>query len=426
MVDTPDAAASPAAATSVPETAPTLLVTLTGKDRPGVTTTLMAALAGHDVDVLDVEQIVIRGRLVLGVLLTRDAAEEAAVEETVRKIAAELVMDVELEPKLGDAKSRPAHRSHITVLGNPLRPAALAAMTQRIARCGGNIDRIVRIARYPVTAIELQASGCDPAALRAALAVEAAAQDVDVAVQPAGLARRAKRLIVMDVDSTLIQDEVIELIAAHAGVLDTVADVTDRAMRGEIDFETSLRERVALLAGLDASVLDTVRGEVRLTRGARTLCRTLHRLGYRIAIVSGGFTHVTDALAEELGIDHAHANELEIVDGKLTGGIVGDVVDRAGKAAALERFAEAEGIPLSQTVAIGDGANDLDMIERAGLGVAFNAKPLVREAADATINVPYLDAILYLLGITRDEIEAADAEAGAPTPAPPVPVTRRS
>src|SRR6478609_479008 len=415
-----DAAGTSPAGRTTDSPLPTLLVTLTGKDRPGVTSTLMTALSGFDVEVLDVEQIVIRGRLVLGVLLTRDEATESAVVAAVRATAAALEMDVEIEPKLGDGKHRGANRAHITLLGHPLLPGALAAMTQRIAMCGGNIDRILRIARYPVTAIELQASGCDPAALRASLAVEAAAQGVDVAVQPAGLARRAKRLVVMDVDSTLIQDEVIELLAAHAGCLDQVADITERAMRGELDFTQSLNERVALLAGLDASALEKVKQEVRLTPGARTLCRTLRRLGYRIAIVSGGFTYVTDALAAELGLDHAHANELEIGDdGRLTGRVVGQVVDRAEKARALERFALAEGIPLSQTVAIGDGANDLDMIERAGLGIAFNAKPVVREAADAAINVPYLDAILYLLGITREEIEAADAEAGIETKAPP-------
>jgi len=413
----PAAGAAPAASHG----APTLLVTLTGKDRPGVTSTLMSALAVHDVQVLDVEQIVIRGRLVLGVLLTRDESTQKAVKSTVRAVAARLDMDVDVENKRGDARSRPSDRAHITVLGHPLRPDALAAMTQRIAACGGNIDRIVRIARYPVTAIELQASGADPAVLRASLSVEAAHQGIDVAVQPAGLARRAKRLVVMDVDSTLIQDEVIELLAAHAGVRDEVAAITELAMRGEIDFVTSLRERVSMLEGLDSSALDKVREEVRLTPGARTLCRTLHRLGYRIAIVSGGFSQVTDALAAELEIDDSHANELEIIDGRLTGRVLGEIVDRAGKASALERFAATAGIPLSQTVAIGDGANDLDMIERAGLGIAFNAKPVVRAAADAAINVPYLDAILYLLGITREEVEAADAEAGLQTPAPPIP-----
>ena len=402
------------------EPQPTLLVTLTGKDRPGVTSTLMGAVAGFGLEVLDLEQIVIRGRLVLGVLFTRDPGNEAAVVEAVRATAAELGMEAEVEFKVGDARHRAPDRAHITLLGHPLEPDALGAMTRRIAACGANIDRMLRIARYPVTAIELQASGADPEVLKTELALEAAAQGVDVAVQPAGLARRAKRLVVMDVDSTLIQDEVIELLAAHAGRLDQVAGITERAMRGEIDFSQSLHERVAMLAGLDASVLDQVRSEVRLTPGARTLCRTLRRLGYRVAIVSGGFTAVTDALAEELQLDDAYANELEIgADGKLTGRVLGEVVDRAAKARALERFAADAGIPLSQTVAIGDGANDLDMIERAGLGIAFNAKPVVRQAADAAINVPYLDAILYLLGITREEVEAADHEAGITPHTPP-------
>ena len=181
-------------------------------------------------------------------------------------------------------------------------------------------------------------------------------------------------------------------------------------MRGEVDFEHALRERVALLAGLPASALDDVRRSLVLTPGARTLVRTLKRLGYLVAIVSGGFTHITDALVDELGLDFAAANALEVVDGVLTGKVIGPIVDRPGKAAALEQFAIAAGVPLTQTIAIGDGANDLDMLVRAGLGVAFNAKPLVREAADTALNVPYLDAILYLLGITRDEIDAADAD----------------
>ena len=181
-------------------------------------------------------------------------------------------------------------------------------------------------------------------------------------------------------------------------------------MRGELDFEQSLRERVALLKGLPVSVLAEVRDSLVLTPGARTLVRTLKRLGYLVAIVSGGFSQITDGLVDELGLDFAAANTLDVVDGLLTGKLVGPIVDRPGKAAALERFAASAGVPLTQTIAIGDGANDLDMLGRAGLGVAFNAKPVVREAADTALNVPYLDAILYLLGITRDEIDAADAD----------------
>jgi phosphoserine phosphatase len=244
--------------------------------------------------------------------------------------------------------------------------------------------------------------------LRRELAVEAAAHEVDIAVSPAGLARRGRRLVVLDVDSTLIQDEVIELLAAHAGRAAEVAAVTERAMHGELDFAASLHERVACLDGLPAAVLDDVRATVRLTPGARTLCRTLRRLGFTLAVVSGGFVEVVAPLAAELDIQHVHANRLEIAGGRLTGRVVGEVVDRAGKAAALRRFADAEGLPLARTVAIGDGANDLDMLAEAGLGIAFNAKPIVRAQADAALNVPYLDAVLYLLGIPRAEIEEAD------------------
>jgi phosphoserine phosphatase len=228
------------------------------------------------------------------------------------------------------------------------------------------------------------------------------------------------RLIVMDVDSTLVQGEVIEMLAAHAGCEAEVARVTEAAMRGELDFEESLRSRVALLEGVDASALDAVYEALELAPGARTLVRTLRRLGYRFAIVSGGFSQVTDRLAADLGIHYARANELEVVDGRLTGRIVGDVVDRAGKAAALREFAAAVGVSEASVIAIGDGANDLDMLNAAGLGIAYNAKAVVRDAADASVNVPYLDTIMYLLGITREEIEAADAEAGFVTPAPPV------
>jgi phosphoserine phosphatase len=289
----------------------------------------------------------------------------------------------------------------------------MAGIAGRIAANGANIDRIERLSSYPVTCIELDVSGAAPDALRAALAIEAVEQRVDIAVQRSGLHRKAKRLIVMDVDSTLIQGEVIELLAAHAGCLDEVAKVTEAAMRGELDFEGSLRERVALLAGLDATAIDEVRREVRLAAGARTLVRTLKRLDYKFAIVSGGFTQVTDALVEDLGIDYSTANTLEIVNGKLTGGVIGPVIDRAGKATALARFARQAGIPVSQTVAIGDGANDLDMLQAAGLGIAYNAKPVVKQAADTAVSVPYLDTILHLLGISRDEIEAADAEDSA-------------
>jgi phosphoserine phosphatase len=244
--------------------------------------------------------------------------------------------------------------------------------------------------------------------MRAALLEASQVCGIDIAVQREGLLRRAARLVVMDVDSTLIQDEVIDLLAAHAGCESEVVAITERAMRGELDFEQSLRERVRLLAGLPVSVFDTVRTQVRLTPGARTFVRTLRRLGFRTAIVSGGFTPVTDHLQRELGLDYAFANELEVVDGVITGELIGQVVDRAGKAAIVRHVAAAEGVSLDQVVAIGDGANDLDMLAIAGLGVAFNAKPAVRAAAPTAVNVPYLDAILFLLGVRREDVEIAD------------------
>ncbi len=397
----------------------TLLITLTGKDRPGVTSLVFDTLARFGVEVIDIEQIVLRRRLVLG-LLVSSPRDWKPLRAEIERVAEQLGMAVEVERGSGDNRHRPEGRSHVTVLGTPLKAPAVAAIAGRIADTGANIDRIERMARYPITAIDLHVSGVDPDKLRDILAREAAEQGVDIAVQAANLLRRGMRLIVMDVDSTLIQGEVIEMLAAHAGCEAEVARVTEQAMRGEVDFAQSLRDRVALLKGLDESALDKVYDDLELAPGARTTVRVLRRLGYRFAVVSGGFTQLTDRLAEDLDIDFAIANELEIVDGKLTGRLVGPIVDRAGKADALRSFAERSGVPVQSTIAIGDGANDLDMLNAAGLGIAFNAKPVVQEAAHASVNVPYMDAILYLLGISREEVVAADAEEGVTTPEPPV------
>lgn len=395
----------------------TLLITLTGKDRPGVTSSIFATLARAGVEVVDIEQIVLRRRLILGVLVTVPT-DPSHLQASVAQTAADLEMTVEIERGSGDTRARPGGRSHVTLIGSPLRASAMAAVAGRIADAGANIDRIERMARYPVTAIDLHVSGAETDVLRPALATEAAAQGLDIAVQPANLLRRGMRLIVMDVDSTLIQGEVIEMLAAHVGFEAEVAAVTEAAMRGELDFEESLRARVRLLAGLPVSAIDEVYAQIQLNPGARTLVRTLRRLGYRFALVSGGFSQITDRLAADLGIHYSRANRLDVVDGHLTGDIEGPVIDRAGKALALREFAAELGLDEASTVAIGDGANDLDMLNAAGLGIAYNARPVVQQAADTTVNVPYLDTIMYLLGISREEVVAADAAAGIITPEP--------
>jgi phosphoserine phosphatase len=394
-------------------TDPTVLVTLMGPDQSGVTTRLFGQLAPTEVEVIDVEQLVVRGRLILSALLTVPD-DLAALEQVVRGVGEHFGLEVTVEHGTGDNRARRVGRAQVVVLGSPLRPAAMSALAQGIKNDGGNIDRIVRMARYPVTAIRMEVSGADPDELQAHLAAIAHEQGVDVAVQENGILRHAQRLVVMDVDSTLIQGEVIEMIAAHAGCEDEVARITESAMRGELDFGESLTARVALLEGVEASALDEVYDSLTYAKGARTMIRTLKRLGYRFALVSGGFTQIIEKIAAELDIDYFAANELEVVDGRLTGRVLGPVVDRAGKAEALRRFAGEARIPVRNTVAIGDGANDLDMLAASGLGIAFNAKPLVRDQAQTSVNVPYLDAIIYLLGITREEVEAADAADHAP------------
>ena len=353
--------------------------------------------------------MVIRGRLVLGVLLACDGQPDlTAIHRAVRALAADLDLDAEITTGWGELPGRRG-RLHVTVLGSPLRPSAVAAIAGRIAASGANIDRIDRLADRPVTCIELDVSGADPDALRAALTSEAAQQRVDVAVQRGGLHRRAMRLIVMDVDSTLISGEAIDLLAARAGCAEQVAKITESTMRGDTDFAASVRERVALLAGLDESALDEVRLEIRLAPGSpdadpdpaapgvplRHRERRVHPAHRRPR---------RQPRARLRGRQHAgdrrrQADRQADRAGDRPGG-------QGGRAAGSSR--PQAGVPLSQTVAVGDGANDLDMIAAAGLGIAFNAKQAVRDAADASVSVPHLDAVLYLLGVSRDDVEAAD------------------
>lgn len=392
-----------------------VLITVTGHDKPGVTSVLFGALSTRNVSVLDVEQVVIRGRLTLGVLVSCIGDSEE-LQEVIEQAMDSLGIDVTVEVGAANGDRRLSTHA-VVILGSPVSAKGFSALAGELARQGCNIDSIRGIADYPVTGLELlisvdKDSVAADAALRQGLAAVASKYGIDVAVERGGLARRAKRLIVFDVDSTLIQGEVIEMLAARAGREQEVAAVTEAAMRGELDFAESLQQRVAALAGLDVSVLDEVAMELQLTPGARTTIRTLHRMGYHCGVVSGGFRQVIEPLAHELELDFVKANTLEISEGKLTGRVKGEVVDRAGKAKALRAFADSVGVPMEQTIAVGDGANDIDMLTVAGLGIAFNAKPALQEVADAALSHPFLDAVLFILGVTRDEIEAADAVDG--------------
>ena len=385
------------------------LVTVSGPDRVGVGAELFAALSALEssgATLADVGQITIRGALVLCAEVSGEGLRAEAVDAALatRAIASD-TMTVTVEP-VDPATAGQGRRLLVTLIAPTIGATQLRAVFGAIAASGSTCERIVHLATYPVDCYELVVLGADHDALRQGVTDAANAVGLDLAIQRAGLHRRAKHLVVMDADSTLIQEEVIDLLAETCGRAEDVSAITASAMAGEIDFAESLRRRVGLLEGLAASVLDDVRARLRLTPGARTLLATLQRLGYVPAVVSGGFVEVLAPLLDELGVRHYDANHLEVVDGRLTGRVLGEIVDRAGKERALRRFAEEIGVPLEQTVAVGDGANDIDMISAAGLGIAFNAKAVVREHADAALSVPYLDAVLYFLGISREEIEA--------------------
>jgi phosphoserine phosphatase len=388
------------------------LILISGVDAPGVTQALFAALEPFSITILDIEQVVIRGRLILTVLIALDPAHASAIEadliETTDKLDLDLAIDFSDQVK-GETKNS---NLHIIVLSEDLRPASIGALARKIAEQGGNIDRIHRTASYPLTAIEFEVSlnlnDENLKVIQRELAEIAQSNGIDIAVEQSGLARRAKRIVLLDMDSTLIQQEVIDLLADKCGVGDKVSAITESAMRGELDFAASLNARVKLLAGADVEILQSVKAGITLTPGARTLIRTLHTLGNKVGVVSGGFLDVIEPLLQELKIDFYRANKLDIADGKLTGKLLGAIIDKGAKADALREFAAAENVSLAQTIAIGDGANDLGMLEIAGLGIAFNAKPAVRAAANSSINSPYLDSVLYLMGITRSEIEDAE------------------
>ncbi len=385
-----------------------ILVTVTGHDRPGVTATLTRILADQGATLHDIEQVVIQEQLTLCLLVglpqSRDVLKELLFT------AKELGMELDFKPVSGGDVDRARVEGAmyvITAIGPTLGASQIHAVASTLATEKANIEKISRLSEGSLASLEIHAllqPGGDPERLKRALLAQATKESFDVSLQREGLYRRSKRLVVMDMDSTLIRIEVIDELARAAGVGAEVAKITERAMQGEMDYDESLRQRVALLKGLDVKVLDQIASDLPLTEGAETLVRVLKRLGYRIAVISGGFSRAADALKRRLSLDYAFSNNLEVESGRLTGKVVGPIVNARRKAELLELIAQLEGVLLDQVIAVGDGANDVLMLERAGLGIAFRAKPKLREAADTALSGAGLDAILYLLGISAREV----------------------
>jgi phosphoserine phosphatase len=389
-----------------------ILITVTGRDQTGITAALSAILADQGAVLHDIEQVVVHGQLTLCLLV---GLSEREMLKDLLFAAKELGLGLDFKP-VDDApvsQSVGGQRYVITAIGRSLGAAHIHAIAATLAGEGANIEKISRLSEGTLASVEVHCqlpATRDPIELRRALLAAGMHHSFDVALQRESLYRRSKRLVVMDMDSTLIRIEVIDELARHAGVVSEVTKITERAMAGEMDYDESLRQRVALLKGLPIKVLHGIAAELPLNDGAETLIRTLKRLGYRIAVISGGFSVATEALKRRLDIDYAYSNTLEVADGKLTGRVVGPIVNGQRKAELLETIAQAEGVLLDQVIAVGDGANDLLMLERAGLGIAFHAKTKLREAADTAISGAGLDAILYLLGISGRELLEIEAE----------------
>jgi phosphoserine phosphatase len=389
-----------------------VLITVTGPDRTGVTATLTGILAQQGATLHDIEQVVVQGQLtlclVVGVPETRDVLKELLFA------AKQLDMELDFKPVSAEAaapKAAEGRRFVITAIGPTLGASHLHAIATALAAEGANIEKIGRLSEHTLASVEIHAllpADRDSEVLKRSLLAVATSAGFDVSLQPESLYRRSKRLVVLDMDSTLIRIEVIDELARAAGVGPEVSRITERAMQGEMDYDESLRQRVALLKGLDVAVLDRIAADLPLTEGAETMVRVLKRLGYKIAVISGGFSRAAEALKRRLGMDYAYSNNLEIVGGKLTGRVIGPIVNAQRKAELLETIAQAEGVLLDQVIAVGDGANDALMLERAGLGIAFHAKAKLREHADTSISGAGLDAILYLLGLSARELQEVE------------------
>lgn len=393
-----------------------ILINVAGDDKPGLTSSVTEILADYDVNILDIGQSVIHDTLSLGILVEVPAtAESSLILKDILFRTHELDLTVRFSPISEESyehwvtgQGKPRHI--VTLLARMITAEHLSAVTAVVANNNLNIDRIDRLSgRVPLDNVQQQTKACvefsvrgevmDSPAFRRQLMELTSRFDIDIAFQEDNMFRRNRRLVVFDMDSTLIEAEVIDELAKAAGVGDQVAEITERAMAGELDFTESFSARVALLKGLDESVLAGIARTLPVTEGAEKLVSNLKRLGYKTAILSGGFNYFGEYLQRKLGIDYVYANDLEIVDGKVTGNVTGQVVDGARKAELLRSIAQQENISLEQSIAVGDGANDLPMLSIAGLGIAFRAKPIVKESAKQSISTLGLDGILYLLGI---------------------------
>ena len=378
------------------------LILVSGEDRPGITESLMKTLSAFSVSIIDIEQLVIRDRLLLTVLLSLDEAHADAITEDLNALQEQIGLDIAIDFTQQDSTQMSGETLRVVIVGNAIKPSGLAAVAAQIAELGGNISAIKRTAMDPLISIELELTIPNNSIkeVQGALASVAIENKIDLAVEPGGLQRKSKRIVMLDMDSTLIEQEVINLLGEAAGQSKAVEAITAKAMAGDLDFKAALIERVALLKGLDQNMLGKVREQITLTKGAKTLIDELHQQGHKVGVVSGGFIEVIEPILKILNIDFYRANKLKVNNGELTGEIDGPLIDSHAKRIALEEFANQENVSLEQTVAIGDGANDLEMIKAAGLGIAFNAKPKVAAAADTTISNQDLSTVLLLMGIS--------------------------